>query len=931
MADALSGVFGREAELLVLTSFLDDVPAGPTALLLDGDAGVGKTTLWKQGVEAARSRSCRVLACQPVESEAKLSFAALGDLLGGILDETDIALPRPQTKALDVAMLRAEPEGAPPDSRAVAMAVLGVLRLVSRAGPVIVAIDDIQWLDQPTATVLEFVLRRLEIEPIGILASLRSGEETADPLGLDRSLQEGRLRRMTVGPLTVDALGHLLRVRLGADLARPTVGRLHAVSGGNPFFALEIARAFLRGDEPANGQQLPVPDSLRELVRRRVAALPAEDRDTLLAVAAMSAPSVALIEAVVGTDGTPEALSRGVEAGVVEIEADHVRFTHPLFGSAIFSEAPPEQRRALHRRLAAVSPEPEERARHLALGTEAPDPDVAAALDEAARRARSRGAPDAAGELSEMALRFTPRDRPEERLDRSLEAAKHHVAAGDAQGARVILEAAADAAPPGPLRARALRWLAFVRPADGSWTMALETFRRALDQAGGDEALRAEIEQGLGYACLFTGDLAAAEPHARSALELAERIAEPAVLAEALQFVAYVEFASGRGLRPDLLDRAVTLEQQTEESWVWDEVRPSVTRAQLLKYTDRFEEARSAFRVVLERALEQGKEHPVPLLHYHLAELECWAGNWEAAEDHARQSLQASIQLRETAHYRTIALYARALVDAHLGRTDAAREAASEGLELAEGVGPVTSQILNLSVLGFLELFQGNPAGTHRHLARAAELATAMGVEEPALFRFVPDEVEALVALGDLDAAAAMLDPFEERARRLDRAWALATGARCRGLLLAAAGDVTGALEATEHALTQHERVPEPFALARTHFSRGRIQRRAKLKAEARESFERALQIYADLGSRPWAERAGREARRVGVRAAGPFELTPTEQRVASFVAQGHSNREAADALFMSVNTVEWNLSRIYRKLGIRSRMELAAKLRSDE
>jgi DNA-binding CsgD family transcriptional regulator len=333
---------------------------------------------------------------------------------------------------------------------------------------------------------------------------------------------------------------------------------------------------------------------------------------------------------------------------------------------------------------------------------------------------------------------------------------------------------------------------------------------------------------------------------------------------------------------------------------------------------------------VLERALEQGKEHPVPLLHYHLAELECWAGNWEAAEDHARQSLQASIQLRETAHYRTIALYARALVDAHLGRTDAAREAASEGLELAEGVGPVTSQILNLSVLGFLELFQGNPAGTHRHLARAAELATAMGVEEPALFRFVPDEVEALVALGDLDAAAAMLDPFEERARRLDRAWALATGARCRGLLLAA-GDVTGALEATEHALTQHERVPEPFALARTHFSRGRIQRRAKLKAEARESFERALQIYADLGSRPWAERAGREARRVGVRAAGPFELTPTEQRVASFVAQGHSNQEAADALFMSVNTVEWNLSRIYRKLGIRSRMELAAKLRSDE
>jgi DNA-binding CsgD family transcriptional regulator len=204
-----------------------------------------------------------------------------------------------------------------------------------------------------------------------------------------------------------------------------------------------------------------------------------------------------------------------------------------------------------------------------------------------------------------------------------------------------------------------------------------------------------------------------------------------------------------------------------------------------------------------------------------------------------------------------------------------------------------------------------------------------MGVEEPALFRFVPDEVEALVALGDLEGAGALLDPFEERARRLDRPWAMATGARCRGLVLAAGGDTDGALEALRGALAEHERVPEPFALARSYFSQGRIQRRAKLKAEARESFERALQIYAELGARPWAERAGREARRVGVRAAGPFELTPTEERVAVLVAEGRTNQEAADALFMSVNTIEWNLSKIYRKLGVRSRTELAARLRS--
>src|SRR5206468_2468537 len=144
-------VIGREAELSVLGAFLDDVRGGPAALLLDGEAGVGKTTLWKEGLEAARQRSYRVLICQPVESEAKLSFAALGDLLGGVVEEGAASLPVPQARALDVALLRAEPEGAPPDNRAVSLAVLEVLRSLSRSAPVVLAVDDVQWLDAPTS------------------------------------------------------------------------------------------------------------------------------------------------------------------------------------------------------------------------------------------------------------------------------------------------------------------------------------------------------------------------------------------------------------------------------------------------------------------------------------------------------------------------------------------------------------------------------------------------------------------------------------------------------------------------------------------------------------------------------------------------------------------------------------------------------------
>jgi DNA-binding CsgD family transcriptional regulator len=928
MRDQHNDVFGRDAELSVLASFIDEAASGPTALLLEGDAGVGKTTLWMEGLEAARDQSFRVLNCRPVESETKLSFAALGDLLGELLDEVERDLSPPRARALDVALLRAEPEGAPPDSRAVSLAVLEVLRSLSRDGPVIVAIDDVQWLDTPTSRVLGFATRRLATEPVSLLLTRRSGEETA-PFELDRSLPEDRFHSLAVGPMTIDALSQVVRARVGTGFLRPTLVRLHEMSGGNPFFAIQIARASSRGDQPATGQLLPVPSSLRELVRDRVAILPPETQHALLVAAALSAPTRALIQTATGVVPLDPDLKIGVEAGVIEIVGDQVRFTHPLFGTGIYSEAPPDQRRELHRRLAEIVTDPEELARHLALGADPPDSSVAAALDEAARRARSRGAPDAAAELSEMAVRFTPVDRYDDRLSRSLEAARHHVNAGAAPRARVLLEREVDAAPPSPSRARALWFLASIRPADGSWASSIEIFRRALDEVGEDRTLRGAIEQGLGYADLFTGDLAAAEPHAMSALELAEMVDDAAAVAEALQFVAYLEFARGRGVRSDLLDRAIALERETEEYWVWDQIRPTTTQAQLLKYTDRFDEARGAFEGLLDRALEHGREHPLSSFHFHLAELECWAGRWEAAEEHARACLEASIQTGETAHFRTTALYVGALVDAHRGRAEEATVAATEGFELATRVGPVMSEILNLSVLGFLGIAEADPAEAHRHLGRAVGLVAGMGVEEPALFRFLPDEVEALVALGELDRAVALLDPFEERARRLDRAWALATGARCRGLLLAATGDVPGALESLERALGDHQRVPEPFALARTYLALGQVQRRAKLKTDARGSFERALEIFGALGARPWAERAAGELSRVAPRAAGPFELTPTEERVAALVAEGRTNREVADTLFITVNTVEWNLTKIYRKLGVHSRTELAARLQS--
>ncbi|HEY7282039.1 MAG TPA: AAA family ATPase, partial [Actinomycetota bacterium] len=683
MVEGRDDVFGRDAELSVVSEILDEVPQGPIALLLTGEAGFGKTTLWRRCLESARQRSYRVLACRPVESETKLSFAALGDLLGDIVDEVDLGLPPPQARALDVALLRVDPEDAPSDSRAVSLAVLAALRLLTAEGPLIVAVDDAQWLDPSSARVLEFAFRRLESEPLGVIATLRSSQRMPFPLGLERSLPEGRLPTIPVGPLPRQAMGELLRSRVGDVLTHSRVGRLHAMSGGNPFFALEIARAMVRGDAPAAGEALPIPSSLRELVRRRVVALSERDRDMLLVVAARSTPTVGAVESIHG-DAARDGLARALEAGLIELDGDHVRFSHPLFGSAILSEASPERLRELHRLLAEVpGTDPEERVRHLALGADAPDAAVAAELDRAARLAGSRGAPDAAAELCEMAVRLTPADRADHLLDRTLESAKYHVAAGDAVRARHLLEATVDASPPGSGRARALMFLGAIRPSEGSWAKALELYEQALAEAGTDDALRGRIEQGLAYAHLFTGDTPTAELHARTALEVAERGHDVGPIAEALGFVAYVEFALGNGFRRDLLDRAMQLEELAEDHWAWDETRPTYTLAQILKFTDDFDEARPLFHDILTRVVERGRPHSASWLHFHLAELECWAGRWDTAEEHARRGVQAALQTGETAHYRTFSLYADALVAAQRGDVDVSRAAAIEGLAVA--------------------------------------------------------------------------------------------------------------------------------------------------------------------------------------------------------------------------------------------------------
>ena len=928
--DAAQELIGRHEELSLLAGFLARLAAGPRALLVEGEAGIGKTALWQAGLAGARARGQRTLSCRPAGAEVKLSFAALGDLLAGALQEALPALPAPQRRALEAALLLAEPEGEPPDQRAIGLALLNALRTLSLARPLLVAVDDAQWLDQPSAAALAFALRRLAAEPVGVLATVRLGSGDPPPVALDPGRPAERLR---LGPLNLAAVHELLRTRLGASPSRPTLVRLYQAAGGNPFFALELGRALLeQGREPALDEPLPVPAGLRALVRARLARLPAPARGSLLAVAALSRPTLALAAAAAGRGERGRAdIERAARTGVVACEGDRIRFAHPLFASTVYAEAPPSQRRRLHRRLAELVTDREERARHLALAADGPDGEVAAALDEAAAHANLRGAPGTAAALCEQARALTPGDGSAELRRRSAEAAGYHLLAGNTSRARALLEQAIGSVGPGTERARLLLRLGQVHYHEDSWATAEELLTRALAEAGDNASLRCEVQQGLAFARHVRGDIPAAAACAQAALELAERAADPWLLSESLVLVSLYEFFLGHGIRRDLMERAAALEESVAA------VRPGrpaplwsrgMVWASMLKWADQFEQARAGFEELHGRMLERGDEGSLAFLLSNMSELECWAGNFNLAARYAAEGVRLAA-LTEQGTMVGANLYAKALVEAHRGLVEEARAAAEQALAHAKASGNATVTLMSLSALGFLELSLGQPAAAHAHLGPIAEGLAAVGVGEPGVLRFVPDEVEALIQLGELERARALVDALEGRGRALDRAWALATGARSRALLLAAAGDLAGAHAALERALDAHQRLPQPFERGRTLLALGTVQRRSGQKRAARETLDQALRTFERLGARLWAERARGELRRIGGRAASTGQLSETEERIVALVRAGRTNDEVARELSLSAKTVAWNLSKVYRKLGLRSRTELAARASS--
>jgi DNA-binding CsgD family transcriptional regulator len=901
------GPVGRAPELAQVDDLLDR-SGPPRALVLTGEPGIGKSTLWEAAIDVARRRGIRVLSTRASGAEAQLAFAGLIDLL----DDVDLrrldCLPAPQLTALELALLRAEPADAPPDRGAISFGFRNALRALAADGPLLVAVDDLQWLDAPSGDALAFAARRLDTSAVSFVLARRPGRTVP----LERALAP--IKRLEVGPLSFGATRRMLAERLELSLPRQLLRRIVDATLGNPLFALELGRGLAAEGLPAIGEELPVPDAVEHLLGERVARLSGASRRLLLAVALGGDLPERQAEALTDL----QALDEAVEAGVLVIDGERVRPAHPLLAAAAAKHSGARERRELHQALADVVDDDELRARHLAVATRAPDEAVAELVATAAAAAASRGAVHDAAVLGKHALWLTPPESAE-RPERVLALAHYFGVAAEKQELTDLLTAELEGLPAGSARARACLLLpaGVVRRND-----EIRGFlERALAESTGLPEERAAV-----LANMATNEAVIRVERIRDAEAWAEEaLAAAPVAGEEIERIALYSLAWPRSLRgrsiDDLRDRFATHSEAA--SYLLG--TPDRIAGQQLVWRGMLHEARPLLSTILSTADERGEPMSYALARLHMCELELRAGAWEAAER----------LLDEWAEPSERALLAwpmyercRALLAAGRGLPDEAERWAAEAIARAEEAGVGWDRLEALRARG--------TAALHGHdFVRASEALGAVwahiervGIEEPGVFPVAPDLVEARVETGDLGEAQRVTNRLRALSAQQEHPWGLATAERCDGLIGLATGYRPGAVRALAGAASAYERLGLRFDAARSLLALGRAQRRHRKWGASRDSLERARAAFADLGSPGWVDEARAELARVAGRSpTAKGVLTPAEARVAALAAEGHANKEIAQALFVSVNTVEVHLSHVYAKLGIRSRTQLGRAL----
>lgn len=903
--NASTGVIGREAELAALRAFLADEEAARSVFVLTGEPGIGKTTLWEACVDLARLQGFRVMSARPSEAESRLSFAAITDLLDGIEEDVLAAIPAPQIRALEVALLRKEPSGRAPEPRATATGFLHVLRALAARDRVLIAVDDAPWLDRSSSDVLCFAARRLRGRAPRFLLARRPGE----PPPLEQAFPQQAVDRLAVRPLSLGGTRVLLAQRLGLSVSRRVLRRIVETGQGNPLLTLELGRTIQERGVPQIGSELPLPQFAEDLFGARLAAASRPVRRLLLAIAL----SGDLARSELASISAPKAIDDAVDDGLLAVEGERARASHPLFAAAAKAGSTSRERRGLHAELARVLGNEARRLHHRALATESPDVELAASLTNAAQDAAARGRPEEAVELVEDALRLTPTGDPS-RADRLFALAHHLDRAGEIPRLRDLLMKMLSEVPPGVARGEVHLLLA---DAADSFAQSDAHLGRALEESEDDSALRAAV---LARRSLdFTTGRAERLDDAEAWLDEARR----AVRGSESHVEQFVDYATGwtRLLRGRPID---DLRARDESSAIFE----SLDRVAALRLTFRgqVDESRRILHRLSSAADERGETWSHFVLRCQLCELELRAGNAEVA---AKILEEWEVYSEED----VIPQQMRARYEAHLaalrGVPNQVEPWVLEAIARSAASGVRWDALEAVRARGIAALLAGEPDRAVESLGAVWDHTQSEGVGDPGAFPVAPDFVEALVDVGDAAQARTVTERLRVLAERQEHPWGLASVARCDVLVRFTSKREESSGLIMDEAVDAYEELGLRFDAGRSLLAVGRWRRRSKKWGAAREALQRADVLFDELGCGGWAAAARSELERVAARRPRPTgELTPSERRVAQLAAEGLGNKEIARKLFITVHTVEAHLSHAYAKLGIRSRSQLAESLR---
>ena len=902
------GLVARDAELEMIAEVLDREPTSVRALVLEGEPGVGKTSLWEQGLAGGRDRGMRVLAARGSASETGLPFAGLIDLLDEVAVDELTSVPPPQLHALEVALYRAEPGEQPATEQVVSLALLSALRSLSREQHLLVAVDDLQWLDRSSQSALAYAARRLQ-DRVTVLLARRPGPRS----GVEGAFGDDRVDRLVVRSTTLGGTRQILATRLGLRLPHHLLRRVYDTTLGNPLFALEVGR-LLAGRDPASiGDELPVPDAVEDLLGLRVADL--DPPPAGCCSRWRSTPTCA-----------PHRCASSPDRTCWSTRPPPVSSTWTGSGSGrrtrCWPRSPGAPRRPTTYDVSTPTSPPsssddQRRVLHLALAATEPDPALAARLDGAVARASARGSIRLAADLAGHALRLTPPGDAD--AGRVMLLAKLLQMAGEKQRLTDLLAPRAASLPDRADRVRAQVLLTGGVVHGNDDILAL--LQRALDEAGDDHALRLRVLCHLAEneAVIEVRNVTVADGRAAEAVEAS---ASGSGGAQRLALYTRVWTSALRG-RPldDLLERYEAL--ACESSYLAR--TPGRVAGQQHVWRGEPGPARARFEAFRTLAADRGEPSPYALARLHLCELELRLGRWDDAEellDEWAASLDSSL-LHWPMYERC-----RSLLAAGRGDAAGAREWGERAVAQAEETGIRWDWLEATRALGVAALLDHRPEEAVRHLRAVWAHTRDQGVLDPGAFPAAPDLVEALVETGDLDDACTVVDALRETADLQDHAWARLTAGRGAATVSLAGAWSDHEAQALAGVATAYDERGLAAEAARTWLALGRAQRRARKWGGARDSLERAVRLFEEQGAPGWADAARADLERVGARRpSSPGRLTTTERRVADLAVQGLANKEIARALVVTVSTVEFHLRNAYTKLGIRSRMELAPRL----